>query len=92
MKVKGFTIVEVLIVIAIIAILLNLMMLSVKGFQNEARVSHVRADLRTLQIAIEAYSKNHFTYPPVENYQTVLLAEPSRVLDENLLDPFVASG
>lgn len=92
MKNKGFTVVELLIVIAIIAILLNFMVLSVKGFQSEARLSQVRADLRAIQVAIEAYYKNHDAYPAEINYQTILLNEVPRVLEENEVDPFVPGG
>jgi prepilin-type N-terminal cleavage/methylation domain-containing protein len=89
---NGFTVVEILIVIAIIAALLNFMMFSVQGFQAEARLSQVRADLRALQVAIEAYNKNHFVYPQAENYQTTLLREVPRVLEENLWDPFATGS
>ena len=90
---KGFTLIEMLIVISVISILLSFMMLSVRGMQNEARVSRARADLRTLQVAIEAYFKNHNNngsggYLPAENYQRTLLTASPRILSSNMFDPF----
>ena len=92
MKNKGFTVVELLIVISIITILLNFMVLSVRGFQSEARLSQVRADMRAIQVAIEAYYKNHDEYPAEPGYQTQLLNEASQVLEVNEVDPFVPGG
>ncbi len=86
---KGLTIVEILIVLAIIAILSNWMVLSIKGFQNEARQSQVKADLKTLQVALEAYYKNNSTYPDPANYQSLLVNASPRILESNLVDPFV---
>jgi len=89
---KGFTLVEILIVITIIAIVFLAMAINISGLQNEARISRIRADLKTLQLAIESYYKNYmYVFPPVENYQTVLLDATPRVLESNLIDPFGAT-
>jgi prepilin-type N-terminal cleavage/methylation domain-containing protein len=92
MKKNGFTVVEVLIVLAILAILLNLLVMSVKGFQSEAQLARVRADLRALRGAVEAYYKNHNVYPLESNYQTQLWNESPKILEENLFDPFAPGG
>lgn len=86
---NGLTIVEILIVLAIIAILSNWMVLSIRGFQNEARQSQVKADLKTLQVAVEAYYKNNSTYPDPGNYQSLLMNASPRILESNLIDPFI---
>lgn len=85
---KAFTVVEILIVLAIIAILTNFMVLSIRGFQSEARASKVNADLKTLQVALESFLKNNDRYPETENYQNELLMTRPRILEDNLVDPF----
>ncbi len=86
---KGFTLIEMLIVIVIISIILSFMGISVKGMQNEAKVSKATADLKTIQVAIEAYHKNHdHSFPPEENYQRTLLLANPRILPSNMFDPF----
>ena len=88
-KKKGFTLIEILIVIMIISIILTFMGISVKGMQNEANVSRINADLRTLQLAIEAYYKNHdHAFPAEENYQRTLLLANPRILQGNMFDAF----
>lgn len=91
-KKKGFTLIEILIVIMIIAIILTFMGISVKGMQIEANISKTKGDLRTVQLAIEAYYKNHDNaFPPEENYQRTLLLVNPRVLQGNMFDPFAKS-
>lgn len=85
---KGFTLVELLIVIAILAILYSIAAVNVAGMQAEARTSRINGDLKTLELAIESYFKNRGLCPQEENYQTVLFNATPRILDENLMDPF----
>jgi|WetSurMetagenome_2_1015567.scaffolds.fasta_scaffold801089_2 prepilin-type N-terminal cleavage/methylation domain-containing protein len=85
---KGFTLFEILIVIAILCILYSIAASNVIGMQNEARMSRVNADLKTLQLAIESYNKNNGTCPKKDDYQVVLLNESPNIIMSNLLDPF----
>lgn len=86
---KAFTLLEMLIVIAIISILFLAMGININSLQNEARISKATADIKTVQIAVEAYYKNYmYDFPPEEDYQAVLLEVSPRVLEGNLIDPF----
>jgi prepilin-type N-terminal cleavage/methylation domain-containing protein len=92
-KSKAFTLIELLIVMAVIAILIAIAIPSFRGMQNEARKTKAQGDLRVLKIAIESYYKNHNNqYPAVATYQTTLTGASPRILDANLYDPFVAGG
>lgn len=61
---KGFTIIELLIVISVITILVGIALPRFKGMQDEANIARVNGDLRTLQSAVESYYiHNASTYP-----------------------------
>ena len=92
-KSKGFTLIELLIVMAVIAILIAIAIPSFRGMQQEARKTKAQGDVRVIKIAIESYYKNHNNqYPAVASYQTTLLAATPRILEAQLVDPFVAGG
>jgi len=92
-KSKAFTLIELLIVMAVIAILIAIAIPSFRGMQNEAKKTKAQGDVRVLKIAIESYYKNNNNqYPAIANYQTTLMGASPQILDHNLYDPFVAGG
>ncbi|MFA6320372.1 MAG: type II secretion system protein [Candidatus Omnitrophota bacterium] len=63
-KKKGFTIIELLIVIAVIGILVGIALPRFRGMQDEGNIAKAKAELKTLQTAIESYySHNSNVYP-----------------------------
>jgi prepilin-type N-terminal cleavage/methylation domain-containing protein len=60
----AFTLIELLIVVAIIAILAAIAVPNFLEAQTRAKVSRIAADMRSLATAIEAYQLDHGTYPP----------------------------
>jgi type II secretion system protein G len=90
---KGFTLLELLIVMAVIAILLSIAIPSFKGMQNEARKTKAQGDTRTIQIAIETYYKDYnWRYPAETNYQATLIAASPQMLTSPAYDPFGATS
>ena len=65
---KGFTLIELLIVVAIIAILAAIAVPNFLEAQTRSKVSRVKADMRTLATALEAYSIDGNNYPPDAQY------------------------
>jgi prepilin-type N-terminal cleavage/methylation domain-containing protein len=63
-KLKAFTLIELLIVVAIIAILAAIAVPNFLEAQVRAKVSRVQADLRTLRVAMEAYAVDNNKYLP----------------------------
>ncbi len=52
---RGFTLIEMMIVIVVIAILIGVLLPQFRGTQDEASIQRARAELRTLATAIESY-------------------------------------
>jgi prepilin-type N-terminal cleavage/methylation domain-containing protein len=63
-RVSGFTIVELLIVIVVIAILAAIVIVAYNGVQGRARDSRRLQDAETIVKALEAYKVTHGNYPP----------------------------
>lgn len=64
MKIKAFTLIELLIVVAIIAILAAIAVPNFLEAQTRAKVSRAKADMRTVATGLEAYHVDNSKYPP----------------------------
>ena len=62
-KDKGFTLVELLIVIVILGILATVTVFAVRGITDQGQSSACAADEKTLQVAAEAYMAQNGSYP-----------------------------
>jgi type II secretion system protein G len=91
---RGFTLIELLIVVAIIAVLAAIAVPNFLEAQTRAKVSRVKADLRTITTGLEAYAvDNNSHYPPNDlgyNVTPVQLSTPVTYLSNarQLPDPF----
>ena len=61
----GFSLIELLVVIAVLSLLAALAGPPLAGALERARVGRVVADLRTVEVALEAYRTDYGHYPPV---------------------------
>ena len=59
---KGFTLVELLIVIVILGILATVTVFAVTGITNKGKTSACQSDLKVIQTAEEAYNANTGSY------------------------------
>ncbi len=55
MRRAGFTLIEMMIVIVVIAILIGVLLPQFRGTQDEAAIQRARSELRTLATALESY-------------------------------------
>jgi prepilin-type N-terminal cleavage/methylation domain-containing protein len=62
-KSKGFTIVELLIVIVVIGILATLVIVTFTGIQQKARDSKRKTDIAAVQAALESFYSSNNYYP-----------------------------
>ncbi len=73
MKRKGFTLIEILVVVAILAILVALTIIGLAGVQNKAKVAATKGIIGALTGAIEEYYETFKEYPPdgYDGYSTI---------------------
>lgn len=84
---KAFTLIELLIVVAIIAILAAIAVPNFLEAQVRAKVSRVKTDMRSMATAIEAYDVEHTALPPF--FEMYRLSTPVAYITSGLLpDPF----
>lgn len=67
---KGFTIVELLIVIVVISILALLVITTYSGIQQKARNSKRQTDIQAIQTQLEAFFSQNGYYPSLKDLQT----------------------
>ncbi|MBU0672468.1 MAG: type II secretion system GspH family protein [Candidatus Margulisbacteria bacterium] len=93
MKRRGFTIIELLIVMAVIALLVGIAIPSFRAVQDQAKVARAQGDLRVMKLAMEDYYINNNSYPAddANQAQTILLGVSNPVLESNIYDPFGAT-
>jgi prepilin-type N-terminal cleavage/methylation domain-containing protein len=60
---EGFTLIELLIVIVILGILAAVVVFAVGGITDKGEVSACKADLKTVEVAAEAYYAQEGNYP-----------------------------
>ena len=90
---KGFTLVELIIVVAVIAILVGIALPRLRGMVDEGNTAKAAAELRALQAAVESYYiHNSKTYPAAGSttWQSALTASTTRpkLIGTALADPF----
>ena len=87
---KGFTLLEMLVVIGIIAILVTLGFSSYSTVQKKARDAKRQGDLKVAQQIMEqCYSVNSFAYPVISGTGTITATcpAPNSSITFNLTDP-----
>ncbi len=65
-KSHGFTLIEVMVVIAILGILAALVVPQLAGKDDKARVEAVKSDLKAISSSLEMYKLDHHSYPTTE--------------------------
>ena len=91
-KRSGFTLVELLIVMAVLAILVGIAVPAFQGMREQGNVARSQGDLRTIQNALESYYGTNNAYPPAATYQADLLAATPKILSSTKNDPFAAAN
>jgi prepilin-type N-terminal cleavage/methylation domain-containing protein len=77
---KGFTLVELLVVISIIGVLVGLSVFGLQGARQASRDSKRKADLESIRSGIEIYKSDCNTYPAVTGDPTSVLSTSGTAL------------
>ncbi len=60
---KGFTLIELMVVISIIGVLSSVVLVAVNNVKNKARDSKRLSDVKSIQLALEMYYDKYGNYP-----------------------------
>lgn len=74
---RGFTLIELMVVIVIIGLLATVVVVNVLPSQDRAMTEKARADVALLEQAIEMYRLDNLTYPTVDEGLDALITPPS---------------
>lgn len=74
---RGFTLIEIMVVMVIIAILGALIGPQILGRVDDARVTKAAADIRTLGTALDLYRMDNFRYPSTDQGLEALIRRPA---------------
>ena len=93
---KAFTLIEILVVIAVLIILIGTAVPRIKGMQDAGYVTKVKGELQTLQSAVENYymtppAGSSKTFPPttIALAATFLTNDSPQIVSVPLNDPWV---
>lgn len=76
-RARGFTLIEILVVVAILAILGALIVPRIMSRPDEARVSAARLDVQALVQALKLYKLDNGVYPSTEQGLKALVEKPA---------------
>lgn len=77
MRHRGFTLLEVMVVIVIIGLLATLVLPRVLGRQDQAMIAKAKVDVQALSTALKMYKLDNFNYPSTEQGLEALIKQPA---------------
>jgi general secretion pathway protein G len=74
---RGFTLIEVMVVVVILGILAALVVPRIMGRPDEARVTKTQQDIRAIESALNLYRLDNFIYPSTDQGLEALVERPT---------------
>jgi len=81
---RGFTLIEIMVVVIILGILISLVAPNVFGVLEDAEVTATQAQMKAVETALATYRMNHRRYPTTDEGLEALVNPPGR--DRGYLD------
>ncbi len=81
---RGFTLIEIMVVVVILGILAALVAPNVMRRIDDAQITKVKQDLRAFETALNLYKMDNYKYPTTEQGLKALITQPN--------DPTCATG
>src|SRR3990167_9347255 len=75
-KQRGFTLIEIMVVVVIIGILAALIAPNIIGRDDQARVTAAKSDLNAVAQALDMYKMDNFRYPTTDMGLEALVVQP----------------
>ena len=75
---RGFTLIEIMVVVIILGILVSLIAPNIFGVLDDAEATATKVQIRNLQVALDTYRMNHSRYPTTDEGLDILLKPPGR--------------
>jgi general secretion pathway protein G len=73
---SGFTLIEIMVVVVILAVLGALVVPKILENVDKARVTRAQSDIRAIQAALDLYRLDNFKYPTTEQGLQALVKQP----------------
>ena len=80
---RGFTLIEIMVVVVIIGLLAALVAPSLIGNIDRAAVNRARADIRSIETALNLYRLDNFRYPSTDQGLQALVSNPGEASAPN---------
>ena len=74
---RGFTLIEVMVVVVILGILAALVVPKIMSRPDEARITKVKQDIRALEASLKLYKLDNFSYPSTDQGLEALVNKPT---------------
>ena len=76
-KYKGFTLIEVMVVVVILSILAAIVVPKIMDRPEQARITKAKSDIRALEAALNLYRLDNMLYPSTDQGIEALVSQPS---------------
>ncbi|MET0070316.1 MAG: type II secretion system major pseudopilin GspG [Candidatus Thiodiazotropha sp.] len=76
-KIKGFTLIEVMVVVVILSILAAIVVPKIMDRPEQARITKAKSDIRALEAALNLYRLDNMTYPTTDQGLEALVSKPA---------------
>ncbi len=76
-KINGFTLIEVMVVVVILSILAAIVVPKIMDRPEQARITKAKSDIRSLEAALNLYRLDNMIYPTTDQGLEALVSKPS---------------